>query len=159
MRRYGVILLLLLLSHTALARRVSDTLGVGTAVSFVENQGQWQQPFHYQAQLHNGIDDETVSEPEPEPVHIEEPQTLETPPVTNPFGDLEEPGETLETADEEATPKTRMPFGARKKKNKDSESKGKPNLGKQIMNSIDKYFNKVFNDSAIRNEGDEERDI
>ena len=112
-----------------------------------------------QAQLHNGIDDETVSEPEPEPVHIEEPQTLETPPVTNPFGDLEEPGETLETADEEETPKTRMPFGARKKKNKDSESKGKPNLGKQIMNSIDKYFNKVFNDSAIRNEGDEERDI
>ena len=36
-----------------MARQERDTLGVGTAVSFVENRGQWQHPFRFEAQLHD----------------------------------------------------------------------------------------------------------
>ena len=43
----------MLLCFNALARRESDTLGVGTAVCFVENQGQWEHPFRYETQLHD----------------------------------------------------------------------------------------------------------
>ena len=53
MRRFGLILLTMLLCCNAMARQERDTLGVGTLVSFVENRGQWEQPFRYEAQLHD----------------------------------------------------------------------------------------------------------
>ena len=53
MRRYGLILILILLCYNAMAHRESDTLGVGTTISFVENRGQWQHPYRYEAQMHD----------------------------------------------------------------------------------------------------------
>ncbi len=52
MRRFGLILLTMLLCCNVMARQERDTLGVGTLVCFVENRGQWEQPFRYEAQLH-----------------------------------------------------------------------------------------------------------
>ena len=52
MRRFGLILLTMLLCCNVMARQERDTLGVGTLVTFVENRGQWEQPFRYEAQLH-----------------------------------------------------------------------------------------------------------
>lgn len=43
----------ILLCCNAMARRERDTLGVGTIVSFVENRGQWEFPYRYEAQLHD----------------------------------------------------------------------------------------------------------
>ena len=37
--------------------------------------------------------------------------------------------------------------------------KPKPNFGKQLMKSIDKYFGKVFGDDTIRNEGNDEQEL
>ena len=53
MRRLGLIMLLILLINSAFARTERDTLGAGTMVGFVENMGQWEQAFRYEAQLHN----------------------------------------------------------------------------------------------------------
>lgn len=46
-------MLLMMLCCNAMARQERDTLGVGTMVSFVENQGQWEHPYRYEAQLHD----------------------------------------------------------------------------------------------------------
>ena len=53
MKRLGLILLTMLLCCNVMARQERDTLGVGTLVSFVENRGQWEHPFLFEAQLHN----------------------------------------------------------------------------------------------------------
>ena len=53
MKRYGLTVMLILLCCNVMARHERDTLGVGAAVSFVENRGQWAQPFRYEAQLHD----------------------------------------------------------------------------------------------------------
>lgn len=53
MKRLWMILLSIALCCNAMARQERDTLGVGAAVAFVENRGQWESPFLYEAQLHN----------------------------------------------------------------------------------------------------------
>lgn len=53
MRRIVLVWLLIMLGCNAMARQERDTLGVGTMVSFVENRGQWEQPYRYEAQLHD----------------------------------------------------------------------------------------------------------
>ena len=53
MRRIGLIAILILLCLNAVARTERDTLGVGTAVAFVENRGQWEAPYLLEAQLHD----------------------------------------------------------------------------------------------------------
>ena len=53
MKRLLAILSILLTISTAAARNERDTLGVGTAVSFVENLGQWDNVVRYEAQLHD----------------------------------------------------------------------------------------------------------
>lgn len=53
MRRFWLITLLILLSNSVVARTERDTLGAGTVVGFIENLGQWEQPFLYEAQLHD----------------------------------------------------------------------------------------------------------
>ena len=53
MRRIGLIAILMLLCLNAVARTERDTLGVGTAVAFVENRGQWEAPYLLEAQLND----------------------------------------------------------------------------------------------------------
>lgn len=53
MRRTSLIAILILLCSSVLARNERDTLGVGGAVAFVENRGQWAGPYHLEAQLHD----------------------------------------------------------------------------------------------------------
>lgn len=53
MRRLGFLIVLMALCCNAMARHDRDTLGVGMTVSFVENRGQWEQPYRYEAQLHD----------------------------------------------------------------------------------------------------------
>ena len=52
----GTLLLLLLLSaiQPAIARQ-RDTLGTGGRTYFIENRGQWEAPFLFQAQMHNAV--------------------------------------------------------------------------------------------------------
>lgn len=54
MRRLGLIVTLMLLCCSALAHTERDTLGVGTAVNFVANEGQWNERCLFAAQLHDG---------------------------------------------------------------------------------------------------------
>ena len=53
MKRQWLIVLSIVLCCNAMARQGRDTLGVGAAVAFVENRGQWEHPFRYEAQLHD----------------------------------------------------------------------------------------------------------
>ena len=53
MRRLLTIALLVLSIGTSWGRNERDTLGVGTAVSFVENLGQWDAAVQFEAQLHD----------------------------------------------------------------------------------------------------------
>ena len=53
MRRLLITLCCILLYSNALARHERDTLGTGTAVSFVQNVGQWHPRVRYEAQLHD----------------------------------------------------------------------------------------------------------
>ena len=53
MKRLWIIILLMVLCCNAMARQERDTLGVGAAVAFVANRGQWESPFLYEAQLHD----------------------------------------------------------------------------------------------------------
>lgn len=52
-KRLITTLLLLLACVPAVARNERDTLGVGTQVLFVRNDGQWDARVHYEAQLHD----------------------------------------------------------------------------------------------------------
>lgn len=74
-----MIMTLILLCCNAMARQERDTLGIGTAVSFVENMGQWPHPYRYEAQLHDAalfLEDGAVTVvlrqhvPHPSPVSI-----------------------------------------------------------------------------------------
>ena len=64
MKRYVLIITLILLCCNTMAHREADTLNVGTTVSFVENRGQWMQPFLYAVQLHDAavfLDEENIT--------------------------------------------------------------------------------------------------
>ena len=54
MRRWLAIALAMLVCGIAVARNERDTLGMGTAVFFTENLGQWNPEVRFEAQLHNG---------------------------------------------------------------------------------------------------------
>ena len=53
MRRLGLIVTLMMLCCSTMARMERDTLGVGTVVNFVANEGQWEAPYLLEAQLHD----------------------------------------------------------------------------------------------------------
>ncbi|MBR4230249.1 MAG: gliding motility-associated C-terminal domain-containing protein [Bacteroidales bacterium] len=53
MKQLPILLAILLTFSPVHARHERDTLGVGTAVSFTENLGQWNPAVHYEAQLHD----------------------------------------------------------------------------------------------------------
>ena len=53
MKRWLLIIVLISLYLNVMARQERDTLGVGTVVTFVENNGQWEQPYRFEAQLHD----------------------------------------------------------------------------------------------------------
>lgn len=49
----ALLLLLLFIAITPVSARQRDTLGTGSRTYFIQNLGQWKQPFHFQAQMHN----------------------------------------------------------------------------------------------------------
>lgn len=49
----GTLLLLLLLTPIIASARQRDTLGIGGRTYFIENRGQWTDPFLFKAQMHN----------------------------------------------------------------------------------------------------------
>ena len=80
MKRCCLLAMLMLLCCNAMARHERDTLGVGARVSFVENLGQWEQPFSFSAQLHNAalfLEDHSITvvlcTPRSHPVAFKEP--------------------------------------------------------------------------------------
>ena len=53
MKRLLILAVILLTFSAGHARNERDTLGVGTAVSFTENLGQWNAAVRYEVQLHD----------------------------------------------------------------------------------------------------------
>ena len=52
-KKIAIITLLMLVALQAMGRNERDTLGVGTQVVFVRNDGQWDSRVRYEAQLHD----------------------------------------------------------------------------------------------------------
>ena len=52
-KKITIIALLMLVALQALGRNERDTLGIGTQVVFVRNDGQWDRRVRYEAQIHD----------------------------------------------------------------------------------------------------------